>query len=152
LDRTRQTGGKKGTKRSLLVDARGIPLSLVVSGAQRHDVKLLDPTLTSVVVRRPKNVDQHLCADKGYVGKPAEKIMKKRHYIPHVPQRGEEMLAKERNPRHRAKRWVVERTHSWINRYRKVLVRYEKRADSYEGLLEIACALTVFRQSIVIYG
>jgi len=78
--------------------------------------------------------------------------MKKRHYIPHVRQRGEEILAKKRNPRHRAKRWVVERTHSWINRYRKLLVRYEKRADSYEGLLEIACALIVFRQSVFIYG
>ena len=115
-------------------------------------MKLLDPTLASVVVRRPKNVAQHLCADKGYAGKPAEKIMKKRHYIPHVRQRGEEVLAKKRNLRHRAKRWVVERTHSWIDRYRKLLVRYEKRADSYEGLLEIACALIVFRQSIVIDG
>jgi len=115
-------------------------------------VKLLDQTLTSVVVRRPKKVHQHLCADKGYAGQPAEKAMKKRHYIPHVPQRGEEALAKKRKPEHRTRRWVVERTHSWLNRYRKLLVRYEKRADSYEGLLEIACALTVFRQCIIIYG
>jgi len=78
--------------------------------------------------------------------------MKKRHYVPHVRQRGEEVAAKKRNPRYRPRRWVVERTHSWINRYRKLVVRYEKLADSYEGLLEIACALTVFRKSIVIYG
>jgi transposase len=115
-------------------------------------VKLLEPTLASVIVRRPKTGAQHLCADKGYAGKPAEKVMKKRRYIPHVRQRGEEVLAKKRNTRYRAKRWVVERTHSWMNRYRKLLVRYEKRADSYEGLLEIACALIVFRQCIVIYG
>ena len=152
MDPTPQTGEKKGTKRSLLVDARGIPLSLVVDGAHRHDVKLLDSTLRCVVVRRPKTVVQHLCADKGYAGKPAEKIMKKHRYIPHVRQRGEEVLAKKRNPRYRARRWVVERTHSWLNRYRKLLVRYEKRADSYQGLLEIACALTAFRRSIVIYG
>jgi putative transposase len=112
----------------------------------------LEPTLASAVVRRPKDMKQHLCADKGYAGKPAERVMEKRHYIPHVRQRSEEMLAKKRNPRHRARRWVVERTHSWLNRYRKLLVRYEKRADSYEGLLEIACALVVFRQSIIIYG
>ena len=136
----------------MLVDARGIPLSLVVDGANRHDVKLLESTLASVVVRRPKAGAQRLCADKGYAGEPAEKIMRKRRYIPHVRQRGEETLAKKRNPGHKAKRWVVERTHSWINRYRKLLVRYEKRGDTYEGSLEIACALIAFRQCIVTYG
>jgi transposase len=115
-------------------------------------VKLLEPTLRSIVVRRPATGNQHLCADKGYAGKPAEKVMKKRHYVPHVRQRGEEPQAKKRNPRYRAKRWVVERTHSWLNRYRKLLVRFEKSVDGYEGLLEIACALIVFRQCFVIYG
>lgn len=105
-----------------------------------------------MVVRRPKARVQHLCADKGYAGKPAEKVMRKRQYIPHVRQRGEEMKAKRRDPQYRSRRWVVERTHSWLNRYRKLLVRYEKRADSYEGLLEIACALITFRQCITIYG
>ena len=107
--------------RSLLVDARGIPLSLVVSGARRHDVKLLEAALAGVVVGRPKGNTQHLCADKGYAGKPAEKTMRKRGYVPHVRQRGEEARAKKRNPRHRNRRWVVERTHSWLNRYRKLL-------------------------------
>jgi putative transposase len=141
-----------GTKRSLLVDGRGIPLSLVVSGAQRHDVKLLEPTLAARVVRRPRVVVQHLCADRGYAGKPAERIMKKRHYIPHVRQRGEEIRAKRQGRRHPARRWVVERTHSWLNRFRKLLVRFEKLAESHQALLEIACALIVFRQCIVIHG
>ena len=123
-----------------------------MSGAHRHDVKLLEPTLAATVVRRPRDHVQHLCADKGYAGEPAQKVMRKQRYIPHVRQRGEEIEAKRRNPQHRAHRWVVERTHSWLNRYRKLLVRYEKRADSYEGLLEIACALITFRQCIVIYG
>jgi len=78
--------------------------------------------------------------------------MRKQRYVPHVRQRGEEARDKKRNPRHRARRWVVERTHSWLNRYRKLLVRFEKRADSYEGLLEIACAMIAFRQCIVIDG
>jgi transposase len=97
-------------------------------------------------------MEQHLCADKGYAGKPAEETMKKRHYVPHVPQRGEQAPAKKRNPQHEARRWVVERSHSWLNRYRKLLVRYEKMAESYEGLLELACALIAFRQAIIIYG
>jgi transposase len=79
-------------------------------------------------------------------------VIRKCGYIPHVRQRGEETRAKKRNRWHRARRWVVERTHSWLNRFRKLLVRYEKRADSYEALLEIACALIVSRQCIVIHG
>ncbi|HUW29986.1 MAG TPA: transposase, partial [Planctomycetota bacterium] len=81
-----------------------------------------------------------------------EQTMRKYRYIPHVRPRCEEAREKKRNPHHRARRWVVERTHSWLNRYQKLLVRYEKLADSYEGLLEIACAMIAFRQCIIIYG
>jgi transposase len=123
-----------------------------VSGANRHDVKLLELTLASLVTRHPKGQVQHLCADKGYAGRPAEKTMKRHHYIPHVRQRGEETKAKKRGRKHPARRWVVERTHAWLNRFRKLLVRFEKLACSYEGLLEIACTLIVFRQFIAIHG
>lgn len=152
---TRRIGEKNGSKRSLLVDARGIPLSIVASGAQVHDVKLLEPTLDHIVIERPPVQDppkEHLCADKAYTGEPAQKAIKDRHYVPHVRQRGEEIAAKRRNPRSRARRWAVERTHSWLNRYRKLLVRFEKTALSFEGLLELACAFIAFRQTIVIYG
>jgi putative transposase len=152
LDRTQRTGGKNGSKRSLLVDGRGIPLSLVVSGAQRHDVKLLEPTLDHIVVKRPEAPKQHLCADKGYAGEPAQEAIESRHYIPHIRQRGEEMRAKKRNPRYKARRWVVERTLSWLNRFRKLLVRFEKKTSSHEALLELACAFIVFRRVITIYG
>jgi len=153
--RTQQIGEKKGSKRSLLVDAIGIPLSIVVSGAQVHDVKLLEPTLDQIVIDRPPVEDppkEHLCADRAYAGEPAKKAIVKRHYVPHVRSRGEEIVRKNRNPRSRARRWVVERTHSWMNRYRKLLVRFEKTALSFEGLLELACAFIVFRRVIVIYG
>lgn len=62
------------------------------------------------------------------------------------------MMSKKRNPRYRARRWVVERTHSWLNRFRKLLVRFEKTAVGYEALLELACALIAFRRVITIYG
>jgi len=126
-----------------------------VSGAQKHDVKLLEPTLDHIVVKRPqgkKSLKQHLCADKGYTGEPAWLAMEERHYVPYVRQRGEEVQTKKRNPRYRARRWVVERTLSWLNRYRKLLVRFEKKASSHEALLELACALIVFRKVIFIYG
>ncbi len=147
--------GKTGTERSLLVDGNGIPLSLVVSGAHRHDVALLELTLDHLVIERPSGKNgplQHLCGDKGYAGQPARESIRGRHYIPHVRQRGEEVRAKKKNPRYRSRRWVVERAHSWLNRYRKLLVRFEKLAASHEGLLELACALIAFRQVIFIYG
>ena len=155
LARTQRTGEKKGTKRSVLVDGDGIPLSLVVSGAQKHDVKLLEPTLDHIVLKQPqrkKPLKQHLCADKGYSGEPPWLTMKERDYIPHVRQRGEEVQAKKRNPRYRTRRWVAERTQSWLNRFRKLLARFEKKASSHEALLEMACSLIVFRQVISIYG
>ena len=62
--------GKNGTKRHILVDGRGVPLSIVVTGANRHDVTQLKPVLENIVVKRPES-KQHLCADKGYKGKPA---------------------------------------------------------------------------------
>jgi transposase len=118
-------------------------------------VKLLEPTLDHVVLKRPKRgpmARQHLCADKGYAGKPAEKSIRSRGYIPHVRQRGEEIAALKETPARHPRRWVVERAHSWLNRYRKLLVRFEKTQASYEGLLELACALIAFRQVISIYG
>lgn len=118
-------------------------------------MKLLEPTLDQIVLERPDpkvKPKQHLCADKAYTGKPARTAIVARRYVPHVVQRGEEVKAKKRNPRYRARRWVVERTHSWLNRFRKLLVRFEKLAASHEGLLELACSLIVFRQVIVIYG
>ena len=154
-EETQQIGEKKGTKRSLLVDANGIPLSIVVSGANTHDVKLLEPTLDQIVIERPKPEEtspQNLCADKGYAGKGAKAAIEARNYIPHVVPRDQEAKAKKRNSEYKARRWVVERTHSWLNRFRKLLVRFEKLADSHQGLLELACALIAFRQTISIYG
>jgi putative transposase len=144
---TRQTGGKKGTKRSLLVDGRGAPLSLIVAGANRHDVKLLGLTLDAIVVKRPKPTarrPQNLCVDKGYAGKPAEKQMRERGYIPHVPAKGAPPK-KRHHTRGKARRWVVERTHSWMNNFRKLRVRYEKKAANFEGLLHLAIALICWR-------
>jgi len=125
-----------------------------VSGAQRHEAVLLGPTLAQIVVPRPppEATRQHLCADKGYAGQPADLLVRTCGYVPHIPQRGVKAPSPRRHPHGRARRWVVERTHSWLNRFRKLLVRFEKTVASYEGLLELACALITYRQVIPIYG
>ena len=130
-----------------MIDGTGVPLSLIVSGANRHDVKLLAETLDSIVIRRPKPTRrrvQHLCADKAYSGKPAAAIMRSRKYTPHVRQIGQETKPM-RGRKKPARRWKVERTHSWFNRFRKILVRYEKKEENYLGLLHCAAALICWR-------
>jgi transposase len=89
---------------------------------------------------------------RGYTGEPAQKAIKDRNYIPHVVQRGEEIKEKKDNPNFRARRWIVEVTHSWFNRFRKLLVRYEKLTDTYEALLHMAAAIIAYRKAGIIYG
>jgi len=145
--RTQRTGEKMGTKRSVLVDGRGVPLSAVVSGANTHDTRLLTPTLKARRIEMKGN-GNNLCLDAGYVGMKAEVTAQR--LIPHIRPRSEE----KRNGRGRKKprRWVVERIFSWLNQYRKIGHRYEKLHVSHMGLLSLCCACIVWRQVIVIYG
>lgn len=133
------------------MDGRGVPLSIVVTGANRHDVSQLELVLEEIIIERP-DTEQNLCADKGYAGEPAQKTIKDHDYIPHVKQRGEEIQEKKANPLFKARRWVVEVAHSWFNRFRKLLVRYEKLTETYEALLHMAAAIIAFRKTGVIYG
>jgi putative transposase len=126
------------------VDARGVPLSLAVSGANVHDVKLLTRTWDRLACPRPKarkGKPQHLCADAGYKGDPARRAAVAHHYRPHIKQRKDEASAKRNNPGYKARRWVVERTHSWLNRFRKLLVSFEKTEASFLALLTLAASL-----------
>jgi transposase len=117
-------------------------------------VKLVEAVLNGVVIQRPepsRKAAQHLCADKGYIGRAARRAMCDRGYIPHVPDFGEPTDS-PRTTMIRAHRWVVEALHSWLNRFRKLLVRYEKTDLSYEALLHFACAIIAWRKARVNYG
>ncbi|MGQ0503296.1 MAG: transposase, partial [Panacagrimonas sp.] len=127
----------------------GVPLSLVVTGANRHDVSQLAAVLDAVIVDRPSPAlrrSQHLCADAGYTGAPALKIIEAHGYIAHVKGRGQDAKEKKRDPRKKARRWIVEVAHSWFNRFGKLLVRYEKLEHSFLGLNHWAAAIIAFRK------
>ncbi len=129
----------------LLVDACGVPLSIIVTAANHHDVTQLEPVLDAIVCRRPRigsRAKQHLCADAGFRGAPATQSIRRRRYIPHVRSRREEHRQKKRQ---QARRWVVEVAHSWFNRFRKLLVRYEKTHRAYLALNILAAAINSFR-------
>ncbi len=139
--------GKLGTKRSLLTDGAGIPLAMIIEGANRHDMKLLSATLDGIVIVRPEPSEgqpQHLCLDAGYDYPANREEAENHHYVPHIRSRGQEKQEKILIPDHRARRWVVERTHSWINRSRRLLVRWEKKGENYLAFLHLACAQLIF--------
>jgi putative transposase len=141
--------GKRGAKRSLLVEADGIPVGLAVDGANRHDMKLARATLESIPVERPQPTDaapQGLCLDKGYDYDEVREIAAEFRFTAHIRSRGEEAQQLKRKARQKARRWVVERTHSWMNRFRGILIRWCKKAENYIALLHMAFAFIIYRR------
>jgi putative transposase len=141
------------------VDGRGVPLSLIVTGANVNDGRRIDEVLSAVQIQReltPIRRSKHLCADAGYRGADYLRIMQAHGYIAHVVDRRTEANRKRRDPSKKARRWVVEVCHSWFNRFRKLLVRYEKLERSFLALNHLAAAIIAFRkvkaEINIIYG
>jgi hypothetical protein len=122
----------------------------LVSGANVHDSKKLGELLDTRVVPAPGETEQNVCLDAGHAGK--EEDVTSRGCIAHIRPRGEEVLEIELNPDFKPRRWVVECSHSWVNRYRKLISRYEKTDGSYCGLLTLACAMVTLKKIMIIYG
>jgi len=139
---------KSGVKRSLMTEGNGVPIGLAVEGANCHDKRLVEGTLQSILVERPRVTrknPQNMCMDKGYDYPDTRQLVKQWGYTAHIKARGEEVEEKKKVPGFRARRWVVERTHSWMNRFRRLLVRWEKKVANYLAMLHFACALITFR-------
>ena len=119
-------------------------------GANRHDQRLLEPTLQSIPIKRPKATAQRpqgLCLDRGYDSPPVHDLAVKHGYTPHIRTRGEEITEKLRTPGWRARRWVVEATHSWLNRNRAILIRWSKKDENHLALLQLASGLIAFKKA-----
>lgn len=139
--------GKGGVKRSLLTDGHGLPLAVVIAGAHRHDSMLLEETLARIVIDRPTSSSRSwLCLDLGYIGRRIYEHVWQIGMVPWIRGRRDERKAKRQGAR--ARRWVVERSHSWLNRYRRLLIRWEKRADTYLAMLHFACGLIVWHHAL----
>jgi putative transposase len=139
-----------GTKRSVLTDGRGVPLGLAVDGANRNDFKLTRATIESIAAERPDpmpNAPQGLCLDKGYDYNEVRELLDEFEFTAHIRARGEEAQALKQEAGFKAHRWVVERTHSWMNRFRRVLIRWDKKVCNYLGFLHLVCAYITYRQA-----
>lgn len=125
-----------------------MPIGLAVDGANRHDMKLAEATLQSIPVKRPKPTRQNpqgLCLDKGYDYGEVRELVEEFGYTAHIVARGEEAQRIKRSVRYQARRWVGERTASWLNRFRRILIRWEKKAVNYLALLHFVCAIITYR-------
>ncbi len=100
------------------------------------------------MIKRPEPTalqPQHLCLDKGYDYEAVREALEAWGYTAHIRHRGEEVQAKRDLPGYRARRWVVERTHAWMNRFRRWLIRWDKNVENYLALVHFACAWMTFR-------
>ncbi len=161
---------KLGTKRHILTDKQGIPLSAVISSAKTHDIKLVTDVVDNVVIRRRRpsskyrnggrriRRQQHIYLDKGYNSEHEEQELIKRGYGPHIPikkkKKGTNNEKDITRPisnikKYSPKRWVVERTNSWHNRFRKLFTRYEKKLENYLGLVQFSCCIIIYRKLIL---
>lgn len=129
-----------------------MPLSIVVTGANRHDASQLLNVLQSKVLNCNNNISENLCADAGYTGILQKQQIITNGYIPRIRSRKEEKDSKKKNKRYKARRWIVEVTHSWFNRFRKILVRFEKLQSTHLALLHLAAAIITLRKVGFIYG
>lgn len=135
-------------KRSVLTEGHGVPIGLAIEGANRHDMKLVTATIESIVVARPKPTQespQGMCLDKGYDYDEVRQILREFSFTAHIRARGEEAKEIAHEAGKKARRWVVERTHSWMNRFRRILVRWEKKPENYLAFLHFACGLIALR-------
>ena len=142
--------GKRGVKRLVLTDGRGVPLGAAIDGADRNDHKLMRPALQAIPIERPEPTrrrPQRLRPDKGFDDDEPRALAAEFGFTPHLRTRGEEASAKRR-ARAKARRWVVERTHSWLHRFRSILIRWAKKPVNYLALLHFALAIITWRHAL----
>ena len=127
-----------------------MPIGAAVDGANRNDFKMARAVLDSIPVVRPDPEEtgaQGMCLDKGFDYPEVYELLAEFAFTAHVRPRGEEAQALKRRAGFKARRWVVERTHSWMNRFRGILIRWNKKAANYLAMLHFAFAIIAYRAS-----
>jgi putative transposase len=132
-----------------MTDTAGIPIGVVIDGANRNDCKLTEQTILSIPIPRPTPTPQQphgVCLDKAYDHQFVRDLLTDLDLTPHICSRGEEAKDLREDPDRRARRWVVERIHLWINRYRGMLIRWSKKTENHAALLKFTLALITWQQ------
>lgn len=126
-----------------------------MAGANVNDFKLMRETVQSIPVRKPRprpHRPQNLCLDKGYDYGEVRALARAFRFTAHIRSRGEEAVLIRRRARFKARRWVAERTHSWMNRFRRILIRWEKKPENYMGMLHLSLGCIAYQASGLFLG
>ncbi len=124
-------------------------MALVLSGANRTDMKKLEDLLDARLLEAPEEIDEQLCLDRGYDYAACCETAVAHGYTPHIPPKASvaQPLPPPGDPnRHPPRRWVVEVGHSWFNRFRRLLIRWEKQAATHLGFTQLAACLIIYRK------
>jgi transposase len=140
----------------VLTEGKGVPVAVLISEANRTDMKKLADLLDAVVIARPTQQahrvdegEEHLCLDRGYDYDVCRAEATARGYIVHIPPKASaaQPLPAPGDPdRHPPRRWVVEVSHAWLNRFRRLLIRWDKQAANYLGFVQLAICLVIYRK------
>lgn len=132
----------------MLTEGGGIPVGVAVEGANRNDFKMARATIEGIAIERPAPTaesPQGMCLDKGYDYDEVRDLLAEFGFTAHIRARGEEAADLKRHAGAKARRWVVERTHSWMNRFRAVLIRWCKKPANFLATLHFAFAIITYR-------
>ena len=138
--------GRPGSKHHLLVDGSGLPLAYSLTGSNRNDVTQLIPLVEAVpavagLPGRPRRRPESVIADRGYDHDKYRRLLRQRGIKPVIARR-----RTEHGSGLGRYRWVVERTFAWLHNFKRLLVRYERRADIHEAFLALGCCLVCYRR------
>jgi putative transposase len=140
--------GKPGYKEHLLVDGRGVPLSTVSTAANVNDGPMLSQVLTALPIVRPqpdRGHPQHLCLDAAFDNAPAREVLWEKRYVGHIAPKGGRAPEGVVHPGGQARRWKVERTHAWHDRFRRLVVNWEQTLASRYAFICLANPLIAYR-------
>ena len=135
----------------LMVDGRGTPIGLHIESASPSEVKLLEATLDSLEIPGKKVQPERLIADKGYDSNKARQLIESRGMLPIIPARKNNTKATHQDGRHLRRygnRWIIERTNAWLQNFRRLVVRYERSAIIFTGLIHMAFAMMILKRFI----
>ena len=140
--------GRRGSKAHWHGEEHGMPVGVVLVGANGHDRRLVSPTREAEVLRRPAPTaesPQNRCLDQGYDSRRVETALETHSYTPPIRRLGEEKVT-DGEKTHPARRWVVERTIAWMTGFRAVRTRYFCKAQHYLAMIHLTCARILSRR------
>ena len=138
----------------VLTDGAGTPLGVHVEAASPAEVKPVEETLDNARIAkrkggRSKRRPKHLIADRAYDSNEARALLVQRDIEPIIPRRRNNRVATHqdgRKLRRYKRRWIIERTNSWLQNFRRLVVRYERKVKNFEALVHLACALITLKR------